>query len=116
MREHILTYLGGVNFRKELNCPNILQACAAVLMVGGLMGCAGPGASLFGDTTSRIGDSSSSHDALNTVRKADLSPRFPTAEEQPQASGQTAKPLLFPGADVGPDVVPSCNGLATAMK
>jgi general secretion pathway protein D len=107
VRERILTYFWGVNFRKELNYPNIWPACAAILMVGGLMGCAGPGASLFGDTTSRVGDTTSSHDAPNTVRKADLSPRFPAAEDQPQASRQTAGPLLFPGADVGPEVVPN---------
>ena len=89
VREHIVAYARGIN------SLNILSACAVVLMLGPLIGCAGPTASL-------VGDSSTSHDAFNSVRRADFSPRFPTSEGQSQESGQSAKPLLFPGADVAP--------------
>jgi len=66
-----------------------------VLMLGALLGCAGPSASLLEDSSSR--------DAFKAVRNADFSARFPTTEGQPQASGQSPKPLLFPGADVDPE-------------
>lgn len=69
-----------------------------VLMLGALMGCAGPGASFVDNTTSH----DSSREVVNSVRRADFSPRFPVADAQSQESGQSAKPLLFPGADAAP--------------
>src|SRR5215467_2373431 len=63
-------------------------------MLSVLVGCAGPGASLVQDTPS--------DDVSNTVRRADFSARFAATEGQSQQSGQSAKPMLFPGADVAP--------------
>jgi general secretion pathway protein D len=99
VRERIVTYGWG------LNSLSILPPCAMVVMLGALVGCTGPSASLVEDTKSR--------DPFSTIRGADLSARIPTAEGQSQEkgqsqeSGQSAKPLLFPGADVAADVVPN---------
>lgn len=76
-------------------CAVVLKACAVVLMLGALLGCAGPSASLVEDAKPR--------DSFNAVRNADFSARFPTTDGQSQESGQSPKPLLFPGADVAPD-------------
>lgn len=81
-------------YARGIKSLNILSACAVILMLGPLIGCAGPTAGLVEDSTPR--------DAFNSVRRADFSPRFPTSEGQAQESGQSAKPLLFPGADVAP--------------
>jgi general secretion pathway protein D len=85
-----------VSYARGLNSVSISSACAVVLMLGVLTGCAGPGASLV-DNTSASRDTS--RDVVNSVRQADFSPRFPTAEGQSQQS-QAGKPLLFPGTDV----------------
>lgn len=86
VREHIVTSSRG------LSSLNILPASAVVLVMGVLVGCAGPGASLVQDTPSG--------DAFNAVRRADFSPRLAATEGQSQESSQTAKPMLFPGSDV----------------
>jgi general secretion pathway protein D len=70
-------------------------------MLSALLGCAGPTAFVEDNTTSR--------DALtvNAVRKADFTPRFPTAEARSQDTSQSSKPLLFPGVDPAADVAPA---------
>jgi general secretion pathway protein D len=73
-----------------------------VLMLGALLGCAVPSASLIENSTSR----DTSRDAISAVRNADFSARFPTTERQSQGSGQSAQPMLFPGADVDPELRP----------
>ena len=92
VREHIVTYARGFT--------SLISVCAVVLMLCGLMGCAGPSASL-------VADSPPSHDPFNAVGTADLSARFPTTEGQSEETGQNAKPLLFPGADTAAEAVPS---------
>ena len=69
-------------------------------MLGALVGCAGPSASLIeGSSASR----DASHDPVNAVRNADFSARFPTTEGQSAGSSQSPQPMLFPGADVDPE-------------
>jgi len=87
-----------VAYARGIKSLNILSACAVILMLGPLIGCAGPTAGLVEDSASR----DTSRDAFGSVRHADFSPRFPTSEGQAQESGQSAKPLLFPGSDVAP--------------
>src|SRR5262249_50675714 len=93
-------------YARGLHLPDILKACAVVLMLGALLGCAAPSASLIADATSRDATSrdATSRDAFNGVRNADFSARFPTTEGQSQGSSQSPKPLLFPGADVDPEL------------
>jgi general secretion pathway protein D len=98
VQENIVNYILGLIIPKILN--KILKACAVVFMLGALLGCAGPGASFIEDSTSR----DTSRDAFNAVRKADFSARYPTSEEQSQGSRQSAQPILFPGADVDPEL------------
>ena len=83
-------------YTRGLTPLNILPACAAVLMLGALLGCAAPSASFVEDAKPR--DSS-----LNAVRNADFSARFAAAEGQSPETSQPAKPLLFPGSDVAPE-------------
>jgi general secretion pathway protein D len=78
----------------------ILKACAVLLMLGALLGCAVPSA--IENSTSR----DASRDTFNAVRNADFSARFPTTEGQSQKSGQSPQPMLFPGADVDPELRP----------
>ena len=82
------------------NLPALSKICAVVL-VGALSGCITSGAGLNQDATSR--DSAAPHDALNAVRNADLSARYPTNEGRSDGNGESPKPLLFPGADVSPE-------------
>jgi general secretion pathway protein D len=65
-----------------------------VVLLSALPGCvtSNPSPSLTEDAAPR--------DAFNTVRNADLSARFPTTEGRSDSSGESPKPLLFPGADV----------------
>src|SRR5262245_12084144 len=58
VRENIVIYARGLNLLDNL------KACAVVLMLGALLGCAAPSASLT-DTTSR---DATSRDAFNGVR------------------------------------------------
>src|SRR5262245_30637834 len=82
---------------RGLTLLDILPACGLVVMLGCLLGCAGPSASFIDDGKPR--------DPLGAVRNADFSARFAAAEGQSQEggqSGQSTKPLLFPGADAAP--------------
>jgi general secretion pathway protein D len=66
-----------------------------VVLLSALSGCA----------TSNVSptENAAPRDALNAVRNADLSPRFPTTEGRSEGSSESPKPLLFPGADVDPE-------------
>src|SRR5216683_19394 len=90
---------------------NFLQASAAALQVCLLASCATP--------QMQPSASSDAADTLASVRNADLSARFPTTtgETSDRQSGESSKPLLFPGTEIespparSPD---SGSGLRTA--
>jgi general secretion pathway protein D len=78
-----------------------------VWVLGALPACTGPSASLLEGTKGTKLEDPKSGDPFNTIRSADLSARMPATEGPSQETAQSAKPLLFPGADVGADVVPN---------
>ena len=71
------------------------KACLVVVLLSALPGCITSNVSQTEDPAPR--------DTFNAVRNADLSPRFPTTEGRSEVSGESAKPILFPGADVDPE-------------
>src|SRR5262245_18667465 len=77
------------------------QACAAATLLCALLGCAMPD----GRSDLRLTAGVASPDAIDQVRNADLSPRFPAAADgQAGATSEPSQPLIFPGSAAEPEV------------
>jgi general secretion pathway protein D len=76
---------------------DISEACIIVALSCVLEGCAG--------SNSNVTASAASSDAMDSVRKADLSARFLTEPDARSGggSGESSRPFLFPGLDVTPE-------------
>src|SRR5215813_13336351 len=76
---------------------NVLQTCVTGTMFCALLGCAMMDATKSDLTTTQsagVGDQ---------VRGLDLSPRFPSSVEETSSTRDPSQPLIFPGAENGPE-------------
>src|SRR5215470_95866 len=84
----------------------VVRACTGAVLFCVLSGCAQT-------LDAKLSAAMSPRDAVDSVRTADFSARFPTFEDTQSGTSSAPKPMLFPGSDTEPADTSPGDGVET---